>query len=163
MKQENNTTASCTILNVPVYCHGEYCSRKDRCVNHRIQSGAQIVDYSTQGSSSFRYTPNEGSVIETDFYCGDRAKGYSYFKEHEEGAVRKVYCCFPVGSVIYDDAGSPWQIETVSIDEDVWYSIVLVDDLKRESVYQRRVLLLDKDIDGKHWFVYDPTISHKNA
>ena len=136
MKQENNTTASCTILNVPVYCHGEYCSRKDRCVNHRIQSGAQIVDYST---------------------------GYSYFKEHEEGAVRKVYCCFPVGSVIYDDAGSPWQIETVSIDEDIWYSIVLVDDLKGESVYQRRVLLLDKDIDGKHWFAYDPTISHKNA
>ena len=163
MKQDNNITASYVSLNTPVYCHGKCCSRKDRCVNHRVQSGAQIIDYSTQGFTTSRYTPDEGLVIETDFYCGDNAKWHSCFKEHEEEAVRRVYCCFPVGAVIYDDAGSPWQIEAVSIDEDIWYSIVLVDDLKRESAYQRHVLLLDKDIDGKHWFAYDPTIFCKNA
>ncbi len=70
------------------YCPGEFCSKKNECLHHRLKDSKrciQLLDMSTQGFGCGRFG-SDGSgpyAFHHEYYCGDRAPAYNSLWKYE--------------------------------------------------------------------------------
>lgn len=61
------------------YCPGEFCSKKDICLHHKLKYSTrllQLLDLSTSGSGSGGIDENGNYFSHHEYSCGDRAPKY---------------------------------------------------------------------------------------